>query len=61
MYGRLIASLRPVTITRRETSSYVSADHGYDDDDHELYDLSTDMRFHLVSPVHRDMKILLCC
>ena len=40
MYSRLIASLRPVTITRRETSSYVSADHGYDDDDHELYDLS---------------------
>ena len=52
MYGRLIASLRPVTITRREIYSYVSADHGYDDDDHELYDLSTDMGFQLVvSPV----------
>jgi hypothetical protein len=37
MYGRLIASLRPVAITRREISSYVSADHGYDDDDHVVW------------------------
>ncbi len=48
MYSVLTASL-PVTIIRR--TLYMSADPGYDD--HELYDLSTDMGFKLVCPVQR--------
>ena len=48
VHSRLIASLLPVTIiTKEKHPIYVSADHGYDDD-HELYDLSTDMGFQLV-------------
>ena len=48
MYSILTASL-PVTIIKR--TLYMSADPGYDD--HELYDLSTDMGFQLVCPVKR--------
>ncbi|MDR4511393.1 MAG: transposase [Nitrososphaeraceae archaeon] len=48
MYSILTASL-PFTIIRR--ISYMSADPGYDD--HELYDLSTDMGFQLVCPIQR--------
>ena len=48
MYSILTASL-PFTIIRR--TLYMSADPGYDD--HELYDLSTDMGFQLVCPVKR--------
>ncbi len=52
VHSRLIASLLPVTITRE--TSYVSADHEYDDDHELLYDLSTDMGFQLlVCPVQR--------
>jgi hypothetical protein len=49
MYSVLTASL-PVAIIRR--TLFMSADPGYDDD-HELYDLSTDMGFQLVCPVKR--------
>ena len=49
MYSTLTASL-PVTIIKRIL--FMSADPGYDDD-HELYDLSTDMGFQLVCPVQR--------
>ena len=48
MYSVLTASL-PVAIIRR--TLFMSADPGYDD--HELYDLSTDMGFRLVCPVQR--------
>ncbi len=48
MYSILTASL-PVTIIREIL--FMSADPGYDD--HELYDLSTDMGFRLVCPVKR--------
>jgi len=48
MYSILTASL-PVKIIRR--TLYMSADPGYDD--HNLYDLSTDMGFRLVCPVQR--------
>jgi len=48
MYSTLTASL-PVTIIKRIL--FMSADPGYDD--HELYDLSTDMGFQLVCPVQR--------
>jgi hypothetical protein len=48
MYSILTASL-PGTIFKR--TLYMSADPGYDD--HELYDLSTDMGFQLVCPVKR--------
>ena len=48
MYSILTTSL-PFTIIRR--TLYMSADPGYDD--HELYDLSTDMGFQLVCPVQR--------
>ena len=48
MYSILTASL-PVTIIRR--TLYMSADPGYDD--HELYDLSTELGFRLVCPVQR--------
>ena len=48
MYSILTASL-PVTIIKR--TLYMSADPGYDD--HELYNLSTDMGFQLVCPVKR--------
>ena len=48
MYSILVASL-PLAIIRR--TLYMSADPGYDD--HELYDLSTDMGFRLVCPVQR--------
>jgi hypothetical protein len=48
MYSILTASL-PVTITER--TLYMSADPGYDD--HELYDLSTELGFRLVCPVQR--------
>ncbi len=48
MYSVLTASL-PVTIIREIL--FMSADPGYDD--HELYDLSTDMGFRLVCPVQR--------
>jgi hypothetical protein len=46
MYSILTASL-PFTIVKR--TLYMSADPGYDD--HELYDLSTDMGFQLVCPI----------
>ena len=49
MYSILIARSLPVTIIKR--TLYMSADPGYDD--HELYDLSTDMGFQLVCPVKR--------
>jgi len=48
MYSILAASL-PLAIIRR--TIYMSADPGYND--HELYDLSTDMGFRLVCPVQR--------
>jgi hypothetical protein len=48
MYSILTASL-PFTMIKR--TLYISADLGYDD--HELYDLSTDMGFQLVCPVMR--------
>ena len=48
MYSILTASL-PVTMIKR--TLYMSADPGYDD--HELYNLSTDMGFQLVCPVKR--------
>jgi hypothetical protein len=48
MYSILTTSL-PVTITER--TLYMSADPGYDD--HELYDLSTELGFRLVCPVQR--------
>jgi hypothetical protein len=48
MYSVLTASL-PVTIIKR--TLFMSADPGYDD--HELYDLSTDMGFRLICPVKR--------
>jgi len=48
IYSILTASL-PVTIIRR--TLFMSADPGYDD--HELYDLSTDMGFRLVCPILR--------
>jgi hypothetical protein len=48
MYSILTASL-PFTMIKR--TLYISADPGYDD--HELYDLSTDMGFQLVYPVKR--------
>ena len=48
MYSILTASL-PVTMIKR--TLYMSAYSGYDD--HELYDLSTDMGFQLVCPVKR--------
>ena len=48
MYSILTASL-PITITER--TLYMSADPGYDD--HELYDLSTELGFRLVCPVQR--------
>jgi hypothetical protein len=48
IYSILIASL-PMTIIKR--TLYMSADPGYDD--HELYDLSKDMEFRLLCPVHR--------
>jgi hypothetical protein len=48
MYSILTASLPATTIRR---TSYMSADPGYDD--HELYDLSTDMGFQLVCPIQR--------
>ena len=44
----MTASL-PVTIIRK--TLYMSADPGYDD--HELYDLSTNMGFQLLCPVQR--------
>ena len=48
IYNTLIASL-PVTTSRKIL--YVSADPGYDD--HEMYELSTEMGFQLVCPVRR--------
>ena len=48
MYSILTASL-PFTIIRK--TLYMSADSGYDD--HELYDLSTELGFQLVCPVRR--------
>ena len=48
MYSVLAASL-PIAIIKKML--YMSADPGYDD--HELYDLSTDMGFRLVCPVQR--------
>jgi Transposase DDE domain len=48
MYSILTASI-PFTIIRR--TLYMSADPGYDD--HELYNLSTDMGFQLVCPAKR--------
>ena len=48
MYNVLAASL-PIAIIKKML--YMSADPGYDD--HELYDLSTDMGFRLVCPVQR--------
>ncbi|MGB9169412.1 MAG: transposase [Nitrososphaeraceae archaeon] len=48
MYSILTASL-PVTIIKR--TLFMSADPGYDD--HNLYELSTDMVFRLVCPVKR--------
>jgi hypothetical protein len=39
----------PITIIKR--TFYMSADLGYDD--HELYDLSTELGFRLVCPVQR--------
>ena len=48
IYNILTASL-PLAIIRR--TLYMSADPGYDD--HELYDLSTEMGFQLVCPVKR--------
>ena len=50
MYNILLTTSLPITITRR--TLFMSADPGYDDD-HELYDLSTDMGFQLVCPVKR--------
>jgi len=49
MYCVLTASLLPITIIKRML--YMSADPGYDD--HELYDLSTELGFRLVCPVQR--------
>lgn len=50
MYSILTArSSLPVTIIKR--TLYISADPGYDD--HELYDLSTELGFRLVCPVQR--------
>ena len=48
IYSILAASL-PVTIIKR--TLFMSADPGYDD--HELYNLSTDMGFQLVCPAKR--------
>ena len=48
IYSILAASL-PVTIIKR--TLFMSADPGYDD--HELYNLSTDMGFQLVYPAKR--------
>jgi hypothetical protein len=48
MYSILTASI-PFTIIRK--TLYMSADPGYDD--HELYDLSTELGFQLVCPVLR--------
>ena len=48
LYSILTASL-PFTIIRK--TLYMSADPGYDD--HELYDLSTELGFQLVCPVRR--------
>ena len=48
IYSTVTCSL-PVTITRE--TYYMSADPGYDD--HELYDLSTELGFRLVCPVQR--------
>ena len=49
VYSILITASLPVTMIKRIL--YMSADPGYDD--HELYDLSTDMGFQLVCPVKR--------
>ena len=50
MYSILTArSSLPVTIIKK--TLYMSADPGYDD--HELYDLSTELGFRLVCPVQR--------
>ena len=49
MYSILITASLPFTMIKR--TLYMSADPGYDD--HELYDLSTDMGFQLVCPVQR--------
>jgi hypothetical protein len=49
IYNILITASLPFTIIKR--TSYMSADPGYDD--HELYNLSTDMGFRLVCPVKR--------
>ena len=48
MYSILTASIQ-FTIIRR--TLYMSADPGYDD--HELYDLSTELGFRLVCPIQR--------
>src|SRR5512134_3423243 len=49
MYSILITASLPFTMIKR--TLYMSTDPGYDD--HELYDLSTDMGFQLVCPVKR--------
>ena len=49
MSSILITASLPVTIIKK--TLYMSADPGYDD--HELYNLSTDMGFQLVCPVKR--------
>ena len=46
MYSILLTASLPITIIKR--TLFMSADPGYDD--HELYDLSTDMGFQLVCP-----------
>jgi hypothetical protein len=49
MYSILTARTLPVIIIKR--TLYMSADPGYDD--HELYDLSTELRFRLVCSIQR--------
>ncbi len=49
IYDKLTSSIPTIIIKR---TSFMSADPGYDDD-HKLYDLSTDMGFQLVCPVQR--------
>lgn len=49
MYSILTARSLPVTIIKR--TLFMSADPGYDD--HELYDLSTELGFRLVCPIQR--------
>ena len=51
IYSILITARRSLPVTIIKKTLYMSADPGYDD--HEFYDLSTDMGFRLVCPVQR--------